>query len=60
MTKKPQTVQLNSARPPAGVNDWAMVKVELAGVVQSTSNSQRSSESVDGEPKYGSPPSRNV
>ena len=59
-TKKPQTVQLNSARPSAGVSDRASVKVELAGVVQSTSNSHRSMLSVGGFEKYDSPPSRNV
>ena len=59
-TKKPQTVQLNGASPWAGVIEVASVKVEFAGVFQSTSNSQTSIESEGGELKYGSNPSRNV
>ena len=51
-TKKPHTVQLKGVRPPAlGVMDWTRVKVELAGVLQSTSNSQTSIESSGGLPK---------
>ena len=49
--EEPQTVQLKSAKPSAGVRLCTSVSVELAGVVQSTWNSRMSRLSVGGLPK---------